>query len=781
MAKNTIYFLEGYNNYYNRVLKFHSNLDSYIGSTYPVFVVSNNNFVPGDSINAQGIFNLSDDFNPDYCLVVSQEGSIVSRWFVMESVRTVTGQYRVALKRDVLADNLTVIKNAPTYVERGTLSTTDPFIYNLEDITFNQIKTSETLLKDRLGIPWIVGYYAHTTGEAVTTLQAEAEYRVPVDVELTGDISTWNYYQYVKDNILEVEYFKATYAYPGGLQGVDIGVTYDSREGTKTLTSYQDFVDRGNLVPPATQPTAEQLGEAYSNAGLLSNLNNAWSIGNSVSYELWSQNGKIIRYFSEGVEKYAKVNVTNSTYTSSTQGVTVGTSTFNVFNNAVTELGYTGTANNNTYEYVISGSTVTVSLEDYESNKVSVDITANRYYCTDAPYDVFAIPYGDRVFKNPRIQVSKDVSIRIATALAEKYAGSGTLYDLQLLPYCPYLPLTAGASLGNNPLLYTPIKDTNGSILSFCLHITNTKGSFNIPLRTPITVTEPKVQQQCDKYRLCSPNYNGQFEFNAVYNGGISSFNVDFTYKPYSPYIHVNPVWGGLYGGNYGDARGLICQGDFSLPVISDQFKTYEITNKNYSEIFGRQIQNMEVTQKYNRMSNIASTIAGTASGVVSGAGLGSLVGGPGIGTVAGAITGGIASAAGGIADIFANEALYKEQKAYTTDMYNYNLGNIKALPDSLLKVGAFTSNNKIFPVLEYYTCTDREKEAFREYLKYRGMAVGRVGRITDYVPNDGKEHFVKGNVIRVNGLVNDNHMAAVLSSEIDLGFFTDYNNLQGE
>ena len=780
MAKNTIYFLEGYNNYYNRVLKFHSDLDSYINSTYPVFVTSNNNFVPGDSISAQGIFNFSDDFSPDYCLVVDQEGSIVSRWFVMEAVRTMTGQYKVTLKRDVLADNLTVIKNAPAYVERGTLGSTDPFIYNLEDITFNQIKTSETLLKDRLGIPWIVGYYAHTTGDAVTTLQVESDYRIPVDVELTGDISTWNYYQYVKDNIRDVEYFKATYKYPGD-QGVDKGITYDSKEGTRTITEHSDPIIVGNLNPPSGYPTAEQLGEAYYNAGLWSSLNSEWSISDSLSYELWSQNGKIIRYFSDGVEKYSKVKVTNSTYTSGTQGVAEGTNVFNIFNNVVNALGYTGTANNNTYTYTISGTTVTVSLEEYTNTKVSVDITANRYFCTDAPYDVFAIPYGDRVFDDPKIQVDKDVSIRIATALAEKYAGSGTLYDLQLLPYCPYLPLTAGASLGNNPLLYTPIKDTNGNILSFCLHVTNTKGSFNIPLKTPITVTEPKVQQQCDKYRLCSPNYNGQFEFNAVYNGGISSFNVDFTYKPYSPYIHVNPVWGGLYGGNYGDARGLICQGDFSLPVISDQFKTYEITNKNYSEIFGRQIQNMEVTQKYNRISNIASTIAGTASGAVAGAGLGSLVGGPGMGTAVGAITGGIASAAGGVADIFANEALYKEQKAYTTDMYNYNLGNIKALPDSLLKVGAFTSNNKIFPVLEYYTCTDKEKEAFREYLKYRGMAIGRIGKITDYVPNDGKQHFVKGNVIRVTGLVNDNHMAAVLSSEIDIGFFTDYNTLQGE
>ena len=57
-----------------------------------------------------------------------------------------------------------------------------------------------------------------------------------------------------------------------------------------------------------------------------------------------------------------------------------------------------------------------------------------------------------------------------------------------------------------------------------------------------------KVSDACDMYRLVSPNYNGQFEFSLAKNGSINYFNVDYNYKPHTPYIHINPDFAGLYG-----------------------------------------------------------------------------------------------------------------------------------------------------------------------------------------------------------------------------------------
>ena len=52
-----------------------------------------------------------------------------------------------------------------------------------------------------------------------------------------------------------------------------------------------------------------------------------------------------------------------------------------------------------------------------------------------------------------------------------------------------------------------------------------------------------KIKSQTDFYRLTSPNYNGTFEFNKTkLIDGILGFEADLTYKPYSPYIKINPI-----------------------------------------------------------------------------------------------------------------------------------------------------------------------------------------------------------------------------------------------
>jgi hypothetical protein len=81
-----------------------------------------------------------------------------------------------------------------------------------------------------------------------------------------------------------------------------------------------------------------------------------------------------------------------------------------------------------------------------------------------------------------------------------------------------------------------------------------------------------KLSNELDVYRLCSPNYNGLFEWSNVKNDRTDKFNIDCTLRPYNPYIHVTPVFktSGLYGQDFDDQRGLICQGDFSIPIIND-------------------------------------------------------------------------------------------------------------------------------------------------------------------------------------------------------------------
>ena len=284
-----------------------------------------------------------------------------------------------------------------------------------------------------------------------------------------------------------------------------------------------------------------------------------------------------------------------------------------------------------------------------------------------------------------------------------------------------------------------------------------------------------KIVNECDMFRLCSPNYQGQFEFNLAKMGGITYFNVDFTYKPYNPYIHINPDFSNLYGRQFADARGLICGGDFSVAITTDQWAQYEINNKNFQNIFDRGIKNLEVMQRQERIGAIAGATVGTIQGGASGAMAGSPGGPPG--AIIGAAVGTTAAAIGGGVDLALLGERQREQKSYQIDVFNMQMQNIKAMPDSLTKSSAFTANNKIFPFLEYYTCTEAEKQAIRNKIKYNGMTVGRIGTIREFLLEDYS--FIQCQLIRLEDADIDAHQWEAIYDELAKGVYIKWSKMQ--
>ena len=171
-----ILLLRGYNNYFNRIVKKYSTLANYKTNSASYLELENINFNPNDGVTTELVIGSSsqkennlplkwDEIGtPDYAICYEMEGTpaaavIKHRWFVLESERTRAGQYRIALKRDVLADNYDKVMDAPCFVEKGNIiNNSDPAIFNNEEMSFNQIKQSEILLKDNTGCGWIVGY-----------------------------------------------------------------------------------------------------------------------------------------------------------------------------------------------------------------------------------------------------------------------------------------------------------------------------------------------------------------------------------------------------------------------------------------------------------------------------------------------------------------------------------------------------------------------------------------------------------------------------------------------
>ena len=176
----------------------------------------------------------------------------------------------------------------------------------------------------------------------------------------------------------------------------------------------------------------------------------------------------------------------------------------------------------------------------------------------------------------------------------------------------------------------------------------------------------------------------------------------------------------------------------------------------------------MDVQNDINKQGAIAQLIAspfiGGASLAAAGAQMGGVNGmaiGAGIGATVGAATSAL--------DLRNSLRMMEENKKFATDMYTYNLQNIQAIPTSLTKTSALTYNTRVWPFIEYYTCTDAERNALADKMKYNGMTIMKIGKLTDYLL--GEDKFYKGQLIRLNINV-DSHMAYEIYNELNKGVY---------
>ena len=368
----------------------------------------------------------------------------------------------------------------------------------------------------------------------------------------------------------------------------------------------------------------------------------------------------------------------------------------------------------------------TIELTDYKETPVwSYDLSTTRAHTLDAPYDLICIPYGK--FNGVG---SEQIAMDIATqTIAQNTVGAnGVIYDFQLLPYCPL------QNLNINDLAegvdYTKVKDSNGATLAYIYYCNRSSFKTSFLLSEPVTVTDKKIDYLCNSYRFVSPNYSSQFEISAAANDyGFETINVSCTYMPFNPYIKVAPFFSGLYGKDFDDARGLICGGDFSLPIVSDAWVQYQQSNKNYEAIFRRNIDSLEFTNDIQHTQDWIQAVAGFLSGAATGA-AGFMIGKPwGIGMTLG---GAVGAAGTGIADIYTNKAIREEQMSLTKDLHRLNLQNIQAQPMSLSRTTAFNADNKIFPILETYSCSPEERKAVVDSLINRSFTIGAIMNLGD-------------------------------------------------
>lgn len=812
-----LYIYQNFNNYFNKQIKRFETLAEY-GSPY--FTQANVNFKPNDGVNTIATIGGNTDYDGsgDYLIVADDANVIKSRWFILDQSINKVGQYAITLRRDLIADFYEpVMNNSTIYLEKGWISNlSNPLLFNDEGFKPNQIKKNETLLMDKSKCKWLIGYVDKKagdtkdadTGVTTNTFWNGSEMRTEISGNLRYDEAvtswaSWDLYPFVtpangskswdsSHNIeMTMNSFSTTHSF----------VTKANKNGFVSFT-----VERGN-ANSANEATAKvwgrKIGENYDK--FEEYLYKALDADMSQQQErrLLALNGKVI--YSQHEQEYIKISArTTTSYGSNTINITGSTPRAQALLDEILLASNisTGSGTVRTYQAKCNYGHITSSAEllpeiELKNYKWQTNDRGHAHLINEA-YDAFAIPIattetkdlrlwkGDttededgNITKNWHHIVGKEESAFVVAQHLIQKAGTGG-YDLQLVPYCPLEDSliandAAGVYFDVSRLLenfdYSIIRELDdiakGCI--FWLQRNSFTHTLDYTIDNEYTAEDVKKANQLDVYRLSSGDYSSQFEFSPVRNRGVSKFEVDCTYKPYAPYIKIAPFWNenGLYGQDWNDTRGLVCSNtNFSISRGGDAWATYERNNLNYQNAWKREIDYMDTMHVYDRWNNIIGSGVG-AVGAGIGVGVATTNVWAGIGT-------GIASAGAGVADILISEHQYQLSRDNQIAARNENLANIKAQPNTLASTGANTINNKIFPILIYYSCTDLERELFNLQLENYGMSVNCIiNNLTDYLnPDTTKPTYIKGQLIRLNNTNEDNHLVYEIAQELMRGIY---------
>ncbi len=795
-----------FNNYYNRRIKRYETISKYQDAYEWYSEAVTRNIDYNDGINISIVVNNTTSLNSmgyNYIIALESDSSeINSRWFILEEKQTRQGQWVMQLRRDLVADFLGSFMSSTVYIEKGrvinnTLSiyNMNPLVFNQEQFSANQIKKKETLLKDNVGCKWIVGYLnkgsysedtnivTHTnSGNSTDTSVATAEDLAFLDKYKTSyikyPVSLTAYFNYTQKNIgglYKIEVGENSFTYSNGTGNAYVSGTYlpDYEYAGKYLNgnNYNDMLNYTvarypNLVTDKSEwlrvlgladktILVRDTAKIYKCKVTRGETGSLLTIVNQENDPIWYSNLKAYAKRGESA-----ITVTDSNFMFSTR--------------------------------VALSEGLKVELIEIANEAYKATIPASRNRSLNEAFDAFAIPYVSNADEQIYVHIENNILCKVtdatgALAIAQEIMDVSTeALDLQLLPYCPlplkmissyqaegdtraYPILTVVESLSN--IEASSIHTINNAPNNAIFWLTNTQFSTILEYNDTndySSLDNIKAINQLDTWRLSSGDYSSSFEFNMARNGGVSFFEIDCAYKPYQPYIHVAPNFGGLYGQDYNDTRGLICSNtNYSLPRLTDAWESYERNNLNYMNSFNRQIQKMDTDRKYQRGQEIVGAVSGSIIGGGTGAMIGSRVA-PGIGTAVGAIIGGAASIGASIADVAISEQLYKENKKYAIDQFNMSLENIRALPNTLAAVGALNPNNKVFPILEHYSCSELEKEAFLNKLRWNGMSINVIGNPGDYIDTT-RDCYFKGQIINID-IDGPAHEAGELAVEIAKG-----------
>ena len=406
-----------------------------------------------------------------------------------------------------------------------------------------------------------------------------------------------------------------------------------------------------------------------------------------------------------------------------------------------------------------------IQLSVYEKTAYTyLTPTANRQHLSDAPYDMFVIPYtnGFTYEVNATEYVANQ---QMALNLAQQIClslGSSEVYDIQIVPFCPFQTTAVqddlDFSLENSQAIY----DTNDVVIGYYFWAYNSSLNFSIKEERELltlqnsSYTYKEISQLRD-YILCSPNKDSTYGFNPCMNNGIFKWNISFDYRPFSSYVKIQPQWNWLYGEEYynskTDTRGLVFNGAYSITQLSNAWANYVASNKNYQQIFDTNLTT-QIT-KFDKQQKAQWDTVGMRNYSLF-------------------PVSSVLKIIGESKQMDYDREIFNIDTTAQRQIFNYQLDNIQSQPYAISKLTSLNSDFRVFPYIEVYDASPKELDLFRDMIKFNGMTIMTIGYIGEYLkPND--ETFIQASIIRFSdfiGVENSYRLVSDINQELTLGIY---------
>lgn len=705
------------------------------------------------------------DFHNVNCAVVERNGKkdlykIIKRTFIRKN------QWRITMVKDIVSEKYESILDSKVLVSRLGLNRKvfDPLLLQQEVLELSEVKTKQHQLSQVDGSK-VYGYIAiwardSLNGDDITwksTARGEKTYDI-----LVSDIETYAPFQ-KKLSVSKQTSGQVRMASGPQSNGYFVGYGF-GRVGWSADTPYT-----GDLMNQANYASSR-----YSTVGAFNRIKELVE-----DYKPFTDFDNIERFigkvvFDNATNSYYEIKLSDVKYREVTRDLTeteasyvLGTTSYTV--NTPAKL-YA----DNYYKELEFTLLSTVPVIEHK--------LLNYVNAVDQPFQIFYIPITEgATIRQDGIDYTTDklVTESMLYDLISAYSGTaGKLLDVQLVSYCPVDEFIESYDSVNKRFNGGGCKeriDAGGTTAIFLYEVPYCSYSLFVPYT--ITVDDYKLAQK-KKIQITSPSGASVYDFSVAKNGGLTGFIIDVDIRPYASFHRIQPIFNLIYGTNYNDTRGLIYQEDMSLTVTTSAWETYKRQNINYMASFNAE-QNYKRSQlSIDQAANWgnfgfdagkrlvkagveAATFAaeavaqdvwfGAKGGVSGAAGAGAIMAGA-------VVSEGIEAAQLAYNNHMDNKKL-EDNIAYSREQYNYNLGNIKAIPENLEKVsGVFVTNNLI-PYIQEFEPTEDEIEYFKNYLDTYGVNLGMMVdlRVKEF-------DYLQGTIIQFGGVVTNEEYSEIHS-----------------